>query len=229
MPKGEVDMSTISVGQMNQLGNAFEAAGWNESHVTKLGQCGRLADILAFLEGKAEIVVKKVEETFVSILTLVKTITTPATAGKKTADCFTNSSRYYYRDNDLDTWLPEDQPEQAESKFSVHQLSRPATFKQAVESFLGQSGDIETLSRLLKERGCTTTLPTIESFIERQESGEDVGLRTDGWWNFFFVENEDGSVSVVYASRFDRRWGVDVDRLDNDGVWDADHRFFFRN
>jgi hypothetical protein len=129
-------MSTFSVGQMNQLGDSLENAGWNTNLITKLGQCGRLAEIRAFLEGKAEIVTKKAEEAVVSLLTLVKTITISAVTGNKTSDCFTNKSRYYYRDSNLDILLPEDQPEQPESKFSVQKLSQPATFKQAVESFL---------------------------------------------------------------------------------------------
>jgi hypothetical protein len=82
---------------------------------------------------------------------------------------------------------------------------------------------------MLKEHGCITTLPTIESLIERQEGGQNVGLRTDGWANLFFVEDKDGSVSVVYALRRGGRWCVDVDRLGSGDVWDADDRFFFRN
>lgn len=37
------------------------------------------------------------------------------------------------------------------------------------------------------------------------------------------------SVSVVNANRNDRQWNVNVNRLDNDNVWNADNRFFFRN
>ncbi|MEK7669495.1 MAG: hypothetical protein AAB350_02820 [Patescibacteria group bacterium] len=223
-------MSTFSIGQMNQLGDAFEAAGWNANLVTKLGQSGLLSLIRDFMEGRAEIVMKKVEEVVQSLLALVKVISTPAVAGKKTSDCFTDKSRYYYRDSNLDAWLPEDQPEQTESKFSVQKLTQNDTFKQVAESFLNlDQGDIATLAQLLKERGCVTTLPTIDLLIERQEAGEDVGFRTDGWANFFFVENKDGSVSVVNADRYDGQWLAYVSRLDDDNVWDAGHRFFFRN
>lgn len=222
-------MSTFSIGQMNQLGDALEASGWSANLVTKLGQCGRLADIRVFLEGNAELVMKKAEETVASIITLVKTITIPAVAGKKTSDCFMDKSRYYYRDTVLNNWLPNNQSEQIEVKFSVIRLTKYGTFKQVVESFLGQTGDIQTLSRLLKERGHITTLPAIELLIERQEAGEDIGLRNDGWWNFFFVEDSDGGVSVFRANRTGRHWHVAIHRLWSGGVWLADHRFFFRN
>lgn len=218
----------LDVGTANELKLALrEARGsdgseWTAGDVKSLANSEILGRVLDLVRGRVEVVVK-------SLLTLVKTITTPAIAGKKTANCFTNKSRYYYRDPDLDNWLLKDQPSQPEGKFSVQQLAQPATFKQAVGSFLVVSGNIQTLSGLLKERGCITTLPTIESLIERQESGEDVGLRIDGWGNFFFVENEDESVSVVHASRHGGQWFVYIYRLDDDIVWRADIRFFFRN
>ena len=229
VPKENVDMSTYTEGQVHQLVERLESEGFKAEHITKLGQCRHLASIRAFLEGNAEIVMKKVEEVVISLLTLVKTITTPAVPDKKTSDCFTNKLRYYYRDSDMDSWLPKNQPEQPESNFSVQQLGQPATFKQAVESFLGVAGDIQTLSQTLKDRGVVTTLPTIESLIERQENGEDVGLRTDGYANPFFTEDKVGSVSVVRADRRDCQWRVYVYGLGNGLVWDADGRFFFRN
>ena len=219
----------LDVDQAGELKAAFRRSDWTNGQIKRLCEGDILFRIRQVLENKAEIVMKKVEEAVVVILTLVKTITTPAIAGKKTADCFTNKSRYYYRDNNLDNWLPKDQPAQAESKFSVQKLAHSATFKQAVESFLGVNGDIETLAKALKDRGAITTLPTIESLIERQEASKDVGLLTDIWASFFFVENKDGGVSVVYASRCGRLWHVSVYRLGRVYVWFAAYRFFFRN
>lgn len=220
----------LDVDQAGELKAAFRRGNWTNAFIKRLCEGDILSRVLLVLEGKAEIVIKKVEETAVSLLALVKTISTPAIAGKKTSDCFTNKLlRYCYRDGKLDSWLPESQPEQVSGEFSVVQLTKNAAFKQAVGSFLGITGDIQTLSQILKERGHITTLPVIESLIERQEAGEDVGLRTNGWANFFFVENKDGSVSVVNASRADRRWHVRVDRLGIGPVWLAVYRFFFRN
>jgi len=163
------------------------------------------------------------------ILTSVKAIAVLAIAGKKTADCFADKLRYYYRDGNLDLLLPADQLDQPEGQFSVQSPSQPATFKEVVESYLGVTGEISVLAKVLKERGCITTLPVIESLIERQEAAEDVDLRTDSWANFFFVEDRDEGVSVVHVDRNDRQWYVNVNRLGYAYQWSAENRFFFRN
>jgi hypothetical protein len=220
VPERKLDMSNYKEGQVHQLADALEVAGFSTDHITKLGQLGnKLADIRAYLDGYAEIVV--------TLLSVVGTFLFPATKGKKTKDCFTGEI-FGYRDSNLDSLLPENQPDQEAGKFLGRQLSQPATFKQVVENFLGVTGDINLLAKTLKERGHITTLPVIESRIQRQEAGEDVGL-TDDWGNFFFVENKNGSVSVVYAFRSDRQWYVLVRRLGYDREWCAGYRFFFRN
>jgi hypothetical protein len=209
---------------MNRVG------GWTPELVHKLCKGDFLTKVRLVLEDKAEIVMKKVEEKIVlALLGLVKNITLGAVAGKNTAGCFTSKSRYYYRDGNLDNWLHENQPYQAESGYSIQQLTRLAPFKEVVESHLGITGDIATLAGALKERKVTTTLPAIEALIERQESGEDVNLRTDGYANFFFVEDKDGGVSVVYVSRVDGQWCVVVYGLGRGYQWNTELRFFFRN
>jgi hypothetical protein len=222
-------MSNYKEGQVHQLVNSLEAAGFSADHITKFGQLGEgLQQIIAYLDGKAEIVLKKVEEIIVTILSFVKTVSFPEIAGKKTGKCFI-CKIFGYRDNDLDNWLPKNQPNQPEGKFSVQQLAKGSTFKKVVESFLGVTGDINFLAKTLKEQNHTTTLPVVESLIERQESGEDVGLLTNGWGNFFFVEDKDGSVSVVNARRFGGQWSVRVCRLAYVCEWRGGARFFFRN
>lgn len=173
---------------------------------------------------------KKVEEKIVlTLLGLVKMIRLRAVHGGKTVQYFINKSWCYYHDKNLDNWLPKNQPDQAESTYSVQRLTRPATFKEAVESYLGITGDIATLAAALKERKLTTTLPAIETLIERQENGEEIGLRTENWANFFFVEDKDGGVLVVDARRDGSQWCVDVRRLEDGHYWLVENRFFFRN
>lgn len=169
-----------------------------------------------------------VAEAVVQLLILIKTFTIGAVTGNKTSDCFTNEERYYYRDADLDTWLPTDQPAQPESNFSVQELGQQATFLEALAS-IGIVGDVASVAKEIKKRGLTTTLPTIETLVERQELGQDTGLRTDGYANFFFVEDKDGGVSLVSLYRDGRQWHVDMSRLDHDNRWYVGNRFFFRN
>ncbi len=47
--------SAFSIGQMNQLADACEAAGYDSGDITKLGQSGHLRDIRSLLFGHAEI------------------------------------------------------------------------------------------------------------------------------------------------------------------------------
>ena len=172
----------------------------------------------------------KTTESVKSVLKSLKTITVGATKTKPTTNCFTDTARYYYRDNDLDRYLPKNQSDQAESQFGVLPLTETTTFKEFAESVLGTQGDLKTLAKLLQQRGYTTTLPAIEALIERQESGEDTGLLTNGWANFFFVDNEDGeSVSVVGVGRCGSRWYV-IQRSFGGGCGGlAGRRFFLRN
>jgi hypothetical protein len=210
----------LDVDQAGELKAAFRRGNWTNAKIKKLSEGDILSQVLLVLEGKAKIVVE--------LLMAVGTFLFSAVKGKKTAECFTGEI-FGYRDSDLDKWLPKNQPDQEASKFIGRQLSQPATFKQAVENFLGVSGDIDFLAKTLKERGHITTLSVIESQVERQEAGEDVGLLTNGYVNFFFVEDKDGSVSVVRVFRDVRQWGVYVGGLGVDFRWNAGDRFFFCN
>jgi hypothetical protein len=215
----------LDVDQAGELKAAFRRNDWTNGQIKKLCEGDILAKVRLVLEGTAEIVMK-------SILSVVAT-----TKGKKTADCFTNKTRYYNPDPDLVNWLPPHQPEQSAGEFSVQQLAMPGTFKQAVENFLGITGEISLLAKTLRERGHVTTLPVIESLVERQEAGEDVGLLTDGWVNFFFVfvgekkekEDEKPAVLVVYIRRLGSRWRMRLNWLGYGRVLDEGSRFFFRN
>src|SRR3989344_7091970 len=60
-----------SIGQMNQLGDAFEAEGFTPDDVTKLKQFGNLAGIKGVLEGSAKI--KPVAEDATRVITIDQT------------------------------------------------------------------------------------------------------------------------------------------------------------
>ena len=163
-------------------------------------------------------------------LIIVKKISVPALHAKKTADCFTNKKRYYHRDANLDRWLPEDQVAEGEGGFSISKLEKQACFKKFLDFQIGrETADLVELSTELKRHGYTTTLTRIEALIEEQESCTDVGLRTDGYTNFFLVLDTEGNVCVVGVFRSGRQWGVGVYRLGYDYEWDAGNQLFLRN
>ena len=130
-----------------------------------------------------------------------------------TKDCFIGSE-YCYRDSNIDLWLSKKQKIGDIGAVRFHQLDTPMTFLEAKEKFV------------VKDENCFT-LPQIEECIKDPEK---YGLRTDGWGNFFFVQNKEGSVSVVDVYRHDvGLWVVGVSRLDFDVRWGVGRRFFSRN
>ncbi len=177
-----------------------------------------------FLRGEFTVV-----EVVKTLLRLVKEIATAAIPAKLTTDCFTDTSRYYYRDSNLDNWLHENQPTQEAGAFAVYRTTRVATFKEMAEDLLQTTGTVAELVALIKERKLTTTLSVIESLIEWQEAGEDVGLNTDGYANFFFVDDKDRGVSVVLVRRNGGQWHVLVIQLGDGNGWRADSCLFARN
>ncbi|MBX4209541.1 hypothetical protein KW799_02540, partial [Candidatus Parcubacteria bacterium] len=95
---------------------------------------------------------------------------------------------------------------------------------------IDESSNLDLLAKALIGNGHTVSLAQIELLIEQVEMGEEAQLRTDGYANFFFVEDKNGSVSVVDVRRYDRgRWNVRVHRLGYGIRWGVAFRFFSRN
>ena len=109
--------------------------------------------------------------------------------------------------------------------------SKRATFAEWAAAVLGVSTNtlIQTLGELLKERGHIMTEAQVEEMKKATDHGEKTGMRTDGWGNFYFVENEDGSVSVGVVDRGRHDWGADVYSLDSDYRWFTVSRLLVRN
>lgn len=129
---------------------------------------------------------------------------------KATKDCFKD---FYYRDSYLNKWLPKEQPAR-EGEVTVLSLDKEMTFLEMAEHFLGTKDPAEI-------KKYTLTLPMVEKLVENAEAN---GLRIDGWGNFFFVENADGSVSVANVNRNASQWNVNVNELADSYRWHADNR-----
>lgn len=163
------------------------------------------------------------------MLRLVRVITA-AGRRKKTADCFSDKSRFGRLDPRLIGSLPKYQPSQPASKFSVYKPTQAITIKQAIESFLCMGGEIKTLEAVLRRHHHVTTLPVIESLVESQDDDGFVGLRTDDSLpNLFFVEGKRGDILVVVVFSIRKRWDVTMPQLDDGYVWNEEGRFFFRD
>lgn len=167
-----------------------------------------------------------------SLLHLVRVVSTPAIPGKKTSQCFVGKL-FSHRDSAFDDCLPEFQHDQPESKFLVESLIKPATFKQIVENFLRLRGeDFGVSEQLLLDLEYVTTLPTIESLIKRRKEKENVGIRTDGSGNFFPVEGKNKSVRIVSvrcnARRSASQWDAILLPFNHRKMWEAKHHSLFR-
>lgn len=172
---------------------------------------------------------KKSGDVVKNILKPVRTITIRATGAKRTDKCFADPVKYY-RDASVIRLLPEMQEACGEEKGQVNQLIENSRFVGMVQSLLGVAEKtITALSRLVIGAGQIYALPQIEQVVERQEAGENVGLLTNGWGNFFLVLNNKGCVSVVDVNRSDRQWRVFAYDLGCDAVWAAEGHFFSRN
>ncbi len=166
-------------------------------------------------------------------LVLVKTTSLAGGMGKKTRDCFTGEL-WAYRDEDIDGWLPQEQAAQAAGTVGVYLLQNPegTTFREmalvATQQATPEASN-DKLAAMLKGRGLTLTLLEIEAMVERQESGENIGLRADGYSNFAFVEDANDGVSVLYFRRHGRGWHAFVYRLARGPRWHVGPRFLLRN
>lgn len=151
-------------------------------------------------------------------------------AGKKTEKCFTGS-RYEYRDNDFDNWLPKDQPKTDACAITTLAPLRNWSFAGATAAVLGTGTDITLLYKLLIGYGHTMTLAQAEEMVEATDRKEKTELRTDGYTNFFFVEtgDEKDPVSVGYVLRDGRTWRAYVRRIDVGDRWGSDFRLLVRN
>ena len=165
-----------------------------------------------------------------SLFSVIATTRFGTVTGKKTKKCFIGS-RYVYRDSDFDGWLPKNQPDVDACIITTLAPIKDWTFAEAAAAILdiGVGTDIALMGKLLIEHGHTITLPQVEEMVEKTERNEKTGIRIDGWGNFFFVENEDGTVSVGFVIRGERAWRADVFRLGRGPRWGADGRLLVRN
>ncbi|MFZ1074863.1 MAG: hypothetical protein WAN50_00605 [Minisyncoccia bacterium] len=198
-------------------------------------------DVIAYYEQHLDQIPRALARGFVpaeetkqaALFSVITTTNLAATAAKKTAKCFTASSRYYYRDGDFDRWLPASQPKADACTISTLGFEKDWTFVEAAAKVLGIGAGSSTklIGQALIENGHTVTLAQIEEMVEATERGEKTGMQTNGYWNFFFVEtgNTDDPVSVAHVYRDDSRWLAYVRRLGDFIRWYADFRLLVRN
>ena len=137
------------------------------------------------------------------------------TSQKLTTDCFKD---FGYRNSDIDKWLPKEHPAQ-DCEITIIKPETDMTFLEMAQKYLGTTDPKEIKKHCL-------TLPMVEEMIKNADTN---GMVTNGYGNFFFTEDGDGSVSVGHVDRVGSRWGARVFRLDYGGRWGADDRLLVCN
>jgi len=166
------------------------------------------------------------------VLVHYKTVDLVNVKPKKASDCFTGKL-WSYRDVEIDIDLTNEQIADAFNAVGVYMLHDPpgTSFREmsrAAVQAVSESSDKEIILRL-KERRLTLTLQEVDSLVERQECGEDVGIHDDGFLNFAFVEDAKGSVSVLSFYRRNRQWEINDIPLALSDRWHAGYRLLLRN
>ncbi len=213
--------------------SAGEVAGMTPELWNALAQDARLfAQLPAMIRGSLADALAEQREQQPKFFTHIATTNLAATVGKKTRKCFVGS-RYTYRDNDFDNWLPANQPSADACVITTLASEQDWTFAEAAAKVLGVGAgtNIILLGKALIENGHIMTLAQAEEMIEANEHGENTGMHRDGRGNFFFVETEDENnpVSVGGVGRVERAWVAYVGWLVSGDRWDAGGRLLVRN
>jgi hypothetical protein len=121
------------------------------------------------------------------------------------------------------------EPSGKEGQLTIYKLDKELSFKGVAQAILGvDEASLNNLAKGFIDRGHVVVLPQIELLIERTDAGENTGLRTDGRINFFFVENEEGGVSVISVCLYDdKRFSVCIYRLNDGRLWSVMMSQFF--
>ena len=179
----------------------------------------------------------RTKEVTKGIFTSFSTFNLEAVSEHNTKDCFQNGERIkYWRDSDLDTWTPPERKAHQGGAYIAESLTERADFREMAASVLGIDLEAEEVSNKVLQKQLITAghcveMKQIEREIERVEAGEKTSLAKDGNFTFFFIENYDGSVSVVrvYWYSNNSRWNVSVYRFDDDVRWGPGARVVSRN
>jgi hypothetical protein len=188
--KREQTMSTLySIGQMNQLGDALEMAGFSAEDVTKLKQYKGLGNMLLVLSGLAEIITKPVEKVVEEAKVYLRRLfeftlgftngsgTTYATAGKVFQGYFSP---------DFEKWGIVFSGATRETKVTVDELVRDGKFS----DFLGVTATELEKCRMLGSQ----FLAICRDYPNK--------LRGEGYANFFVLTKGDRTVAEDLSNVF---------------------------
>lgn len=90
------------------------------------------------------------------------------------------------------------------------------------------SVDGPIITELGGEAKAETTLSEIYALMTKQGSGEKGALLHKGWWNIFYVRDQNGVLRTVFVYWCDDGWRVGASSVENPGGWHGGRRVFSR-
>lgn len=211
-------MSSVhSIGSMNQLADAFDAAGFSPEDVTKLRQAD-LAAILRVLRGTVKIVPVS------SVLEFLGTVAIPA-----------RTERFFAKEKFVVNVKPT-APVKIDligdnfTQWFGGKIEDPMTQQALRYAKLRQSSvDGPIVAELGGEATAETTLAEIYALMEQQPNGEHGILLTNGYANIIYVRDINGVLRAVHVRWDDDGWLVSADSVDVPYEWSDGSRVFSRN
>ena len=90
------------------------------------------------------------------------------------------------------------------------------------------SEDGPIITELGGEAKAETTLSEMFSLMEKQEDGESGPLLNNGWWNIFYIRDQDGVLRAVDVRWDDGGWRVRADSVESPRRWAVGFQVFSR-
>jgi hypothetical protein len=91
------------------------------------------------------------------------------------------------------------------------------------------SVDGPIIAELGGEAKAETTLSEMFTLMEKQGKSEDGVLLNNGWWNIFYIRDQNGVLRMVFVSRHDGGWHVHALSVENPHRWHDGRQVFSRN
>ncbi len=207
-------MSNYTEGQIHQLADSFEAAGYTKDDLTRLGQFPNHPLILGVLRGTHEISKK-------DFLGFKETaLLRPVAMAVASGDGYLDEDAFF-QDREGEIWVASSFRKRFGRTFRKSQASN----RRYVACELKQrAGDTAIRADLPVSH--LSKLGDIAHFIKAQQGGKEGILFNKGLVDIFYVEDENGQVFAVrvYWGAGDRAWFVCDRELDGDGDWAVGYR-----
>ena len=193
-------------------------AGQTEACINRMGG---MNNFIRFIGGEGKLVFEEVIRAVVSLLEFISTINISATTGRfVTRDKFKlkkNSGICSYLGDNFTNWF-------------LGKIEEPIGEQTLRYAKLRKSSlDSPIISELGGEEKAETTLAEVFSLMDKQFSGEEGVLLTNGWANIFYVKDRSGVLRSVIVYWYDGGWGADAYEVSYPYGWHAGNQVFSRN